>query len=168
MAQKVKTNKAYFAAGCFWGVEAILKDINGVVATEVGYMGGLIQNPTYNQVCTGKTGHAEAVEVEFDPKKTSYQTLLDYFWRLHDPTTPNQQGPNLGTQYRSAIFYLDEEQKQQAQASLSEEQTKYDRPIITEISPVSTFYVGEEYHQDYYQKNGGPVCHVLRPSRAES
>lgn len=164
----MKLNKkeiATLAAGCFWGVEHILKEINGVLETTVGYTGGSSKNPTYEDICRGNTGHAEAVEVVFDPSKISYEEILDYFFRLHDPTTKNRQGNDVGTQYRSAIFYHSEEQKQislKAKEALNKS-GKWERPVVTEIVPASTFYSAEEYHQDYLQKNpGGYHCHYLR------
>lgn len=159
-----KTEMATFAAGCFWGVEAILSRLDGVLETTVGYTGGHVENPTYSQVCTGQTGHAEAVQVVFDPTVISYEQLLDYFWRLHDPTTLNRQGPDVGSQYRSAIFYHTERQKEAAEKSKAELDRSgvFPRQAVTEIVPASTFYPAEEYHQDYFAKTGRPVCHTLR------
>jgi|YNPNPStandDraft_1061719.scaffolds.fasta_scaffold31396_1 peptide methionine sulfoxide reductase msrA/msrB len=159
-----KTELATFAAGCFWGVEAILSQLPGVVETTVGYTGGTVENPTYAQVCTGRTGHAEAVLVEYDPQVISYEQLLDYFWRLHDPTTPNRQGADVGPQYRSAIFYHNERQRELAERSKAEFDRSgvFPRKAVTEIVPASTFYPAEEYHQDYYARRGGPICHTLR------
>jgi peptide-methionine (S)-S-oxide reductase len=157
--------KATFAAGCFWGVQHILDRIPGVISTRVGYIGGKTDNPNYRQVCTGETGHAEAVEIEFDPKIVSYETLLDYFWRLHDPTQKNRQGPDVGTQYRSAVFFHSPEQEKIACQS----KDKFDASGVfkakaaTEIIEAGTFFSGEEYHQKYFDHNGGHVCHVLRP-----
>jgi peptide methionine sulfoxide reductase msrA/msrB len=162
--QKGKTEVAIFAAGCFWGVEHLLREIEGVTDTTVGYIGGELENPTYGDVCTGMTGHAEAVWVEFDPSMISFEELLDYFWRLHDPTTINRQGPDVGSQYRSAIFYNSEEQKRAADDS----KEKFDKSgvfkekAVTEIVPASTFYEAEEYHQQYFAKNRGVSCHHLR------
>lgn len=158
-----KLQTATFAAGCFWGVQAIFSKIPGVIKTRAGYTGGHLANPTYKQVCSGSTGHAEAVLVTFDPANVSYTTLLDYFWRMHDPTTPNRQGPDIGSQYRSAIFYHSKEQMNQALNS----KRNFDRSgvfknkTVTEITPAATFYDAEEYHQDYFRKNGR-VCHRLR------
>ncbi|MCD6272139.1 MAG: bifunctional methionine sulfoxide reductase B/A protein [Deltaproteobacteria bacterium] len=159
-----KMELATFAAGCFWGVEAILSNIEGVVETAVGYTGSHLQNPSYEQVCTGQTGHAEAVQVKYDPGIISYEKLLDYFWRLHDPTTLNRQGYDVGTQYRSAIFYHNDYQKIAAGKSKVnfDESGVFKKKSVTEIVPYSTFYKAEEYHQDYYKKNNRPACHILR------
>lgn len=150
------TEKATLAAGCFWGVEDAFMQVEGVTATQVGYIGGHTENPGYREVCTGTTNHAEAVEVEFDPAKVSYDALLDLFWQLHDPTTLNRQGPDVGTQYRSAIFYHSPAQEAAAQASKERWQKsgRFPRPIVTEITPAETFYSAEEYHQKYNLKNG--------------
>ena len=152
--------KATFAAGCFWGVEAAFRSTEGVLSTSVGYTGGHFKNPTYHDVCSGRTGHAEAVEVIFDPNKVSYEQLLDVFWRIHNPTSLNRQGPDVGSQYRSAIFYND--RKQQAAAILSKRKLiksrRFKRPIVTEIKPASTFYSAEEYHQQYLEKRGRVTC----------
>ena len=153
----IKVQKATFAAGCFWGVEAAFAQLPDVVSTVVGYTGGTTKNPTYEQVCTGKTGHAEAVQVTFDPQKISYQKLLDVFWQCHDPTQANGQGPDIGTQYRSAIFYHNETQKQQALKSKQAWQTKIKRPITTKIIKATVWYPAEEYHQHYY-KNHAISC----------
>ena len=153
------TDKATFAAGCFWGVEAAFAEIDGVVETAVGYTGGRTENPTYKQVCGDNTGHAEAVEVVFDPAQVSYEHLLDAFWQMHDPTTLNRQGPDWGSQYRSAIFFHTAEQEQAALASQARAQGKFRKPIVTEITPASEFYRAEEYHQKYFQKHGGAACH---------
>ena len=144
--------KATFAAGCFWGVESAFRRLDGVTATTVGYAGGRRPDPTYEQVCTGTTGHAEAVEVEYDPSVLSYGDLLTTFWAIHDPTTPNRQGPDVGTQYRSAIFAHDEAQEKAARESLEREQTRLSQPIVTEIVPAGPFYRAEEYHQQYEEK----------------
>jgi peptide-methionine (S)-S-oxide reductase len=149
-----------FAAGCFWGVEQTFRQVNGVVNAAVGYMGGTLDEPTYRDVCTGRTGHAEVVHVEFDPARVSYQQLLEVFWRLHNPTTRNRQGPDIGTQYRSSIFYHTPEQKAIAEASRDEAQKKFDAPIVTEITPASTFWRAEEYHQRYAEKHGLGSCHI--------
>ena len=148
--------KAYFAAGCFWGVEAAFRQVKGVKATAVGYMGGRTDHPTYEQVCTDRTGHAEAVEVEFDPAQVTYETLLNVFWENHDPTQVNRQGPDVGTQYRTAIFAADAEQAQSAEASKAEREKSgaYRRPIATQIQPAPTFWKAEDYHQQYFEKRG--------------
>ena len=153
--------KATFAAGCFWGVEDVFRRTKGVISTTVGYTGGTTENPTYKDVCTGKTGHAEAVELEFDPAKVTYDQLLGIFWQSHDPTTLNRQGPDVGTQYRSAIFFHDAGQEAAAQASKKalEDGRVLKRPIVTEIKPASKFYRAEEYHQQYFEKQGIASCH---------
>lgn len=151
---------ATFAAGCFWGVEAAFRELDGVVRTTVGYTGGNTTDPTYEQVCSHTTGHAEAVEVWFDPKKISYRDLLNTFWSIHNPTTPNRQGWDLGSQYRSAIFFHDAEQEALAIASRDAEQASWNKPIVTEITPASTFYDAEEYHQRYFEKQGRAACAV--------
>jgi len=150
--------RAIFAAGCFWGVEAAFREIEGVVATRVGYTGGTLNDPTYEQVCSGTTGHAEAVQVWFDPQVVSYGELLDTFWSIHDPTTRDRQGWDFGSQYRSAIFFHDAEQERLAIASRDEHQRSPARPIVTEIVPASPFYDAEEYHQRYFEKHGGAFC----------
>ena len=146
--------QAIFAAGCFWGVQLAFDNTPGVVSTEAGYVGGSVENPSYRQVSTGQTGHAEAVEVSFDTDKISYPELLDIFFKIHNPTTQNRQGPDIGTQYRSAIFYLTPEQKQQAEAKIAEleRQKTFPAPVVTEIAPAGTFWPAEEYHQKYLQK----------------
>ncbi len=159
------TEKATFAAGCFWGVESAFRTLvgRGVTATRVGYTGGHTPNPTYKEVCTDRTGHAEAVEVEYDPKIIRYSQLLDLFWSIHDPTTPDRQGPDVGTQYRSAIFYHTPEQERLARESLMHrQQAQTDgRTLVTQISPAREFYPAEEYHQQYFEKQGiAPTCHV--------
>ncbi len=148
--------RATFAAGCFWGVEAAFRQVKGVISTSVGYTGGAFKNPTYKDVCSGKTGHAEALEVQYDPSQVSYEALLDLFWNIHDPTTLNRQGPDLGAQYRSAIFFHTPEQKAVAIASKEKLQRgrRYRNPIVTEITPASQFYRAEEYHQQYMEKRG--------------
>jgi len=154
--------KAIFAAGCFWGVEATFRQLPGVVSTRVGYTGGALSNPTYEDVCTDRTGHAEAVEVEYDPSKLSYEKLLDVFWENHDPTQLNRQGPDRGTQYRSAIFFTSPEQEAAAKASKErlEKSGRYRKPIVTQIVPASTFYEAEDYHQQYLEKRGLASCHI--------
>jgi peptide-methionine (S)-S-oxide reductase len=154
--------KATFAAGCFWGVEAAFGKIKGVTATCVGYCGGTWDNPTYEDVCTDRTGHAEAVQVEFDPTQVSYEQLLDVFFSIHDPTTLNRQGPDIGTQYRSAIFYHTPEQRAAALAAKEklEQSGKFKKPVVTEIVPAGLFYRAEEYHQRYLEKQGLTGCHL--------
>jgi len=156
------TRTATFGAGCFWGVEAAFRQIPGVLSTRVGYLGGTMQNPTYRDVCSGRTGHAEVVEVAYDPTRLTYDDLLTVFWENHDPTTLNRQGPDVGEQYRSAIFYHDDGQKAAAEASKEERDRsgRYRRPIVTEITPTSTFYEAEDYHQQYLEKRGLASCHI--------
>jgi peptide-methionine (S)-S-oxide reductase len=156
------TELATFGAGCFWGVEAAFRQIPGVTGTAVGYLGGTLENPTYHDVCTGRTGHAEVVQVEFDPANVTYEQLLDVFWKNHDPTTLNRQGPDIGTQYRSAIFYHSPAQKEAAEASKEQlsKSGKFRRPIVTEITPASAFYKAEDYHQQYLEKRGLASCHL--------
>ena len=151
-----RTKIATFAAGCFWGPEARFRRINGVVDAAVGYMGGHLKNPTYQQVCTDRTGHAEVVQVTYDPSVLTYEQLLDAFWNMHDPTTPDRQGFDFGTQYRSAIFYHDENQKAAAEASKKrlDESGHFGDPIVTEIAAAGPFYRAEEYHQRYLEKTG--------------
>ena len=148
--------KATFGAGCFWGVEAAFRRLNGVNEAFSGYAGGDRDNPTYEEVCTGRTGHAEVVEVDYDPDKITYVELLDTFWAVHDPTTLNRQGPDVGTQYRSAIYFHTSEQQEEARNSLlsQSESGRYRDPIVTEITKASTFYKAEEYHQRYFEKHG--------------
>jgi peptide-methionine (S)-S-oxide reductase len=150
--------RATFAAGCFWGVEASFREVEGVVTTSVGYTGGRTANPSYEQVCSDRTGHAEAIDVWFDPAVVSYDDLLGTFWSLHDPTTPNRQGRDFGSQYRSAIFFRDSDQERQATASRDQHQASLNRPIVTEIARASEFYDAEDYHQRYFEKHGGAVC----------
>ncbi len=147
-----------FAAGCFWGVEAAFREIEGVVETTVGYTGGSTADPSYEQVCSGATGHAESVDVWFDPAIVGYNELLEAFWSIHDPTTKDRQGWDFGSQYRSAIFVHDAAQERQAIASRDEHQGALPRPIVTEIVPAGAFYDAEDYHQRYFEKNGGAVC----------
>jgi peptide-methionine (S)-S-oxide reductase len=155
-------SKATFGAGCFWGVEAAYRQLPGVISTTVGYLGGTLDNPTYHDVCSGRTGHAEVVQVTYDPARLTYDDLLTVFWENHDPTTLNRQGPDVGTQYRSAIFYHDEAQKEAAVRSKEERDRsgRYRRPIVTEITPASEFYEAEEYHQQYLEKRGLSSCHI--------
>ncbi len=152
---------ATFGAGCFWGVEAAFRQLPGVLEAVSGYAGGALENPTYQQVCTGSTGHAEVVQVTFDPQRTSYDDLLNVFWRMHDPTTLNRQGPDVGTQYRSAIFYHDAQQAQAARASKAalESSGAHKKPIVTQIEPATAFYPAEDYHQRYFEKHG-VSCHI--------
>jgi peptide-methionine (S)-S-oxide reductase len=154
--------KATFAAGCFWGVEATFRALPGVMATRVGYTGGQMANPTYEDVCTDRTGHAEAVEVEYDPAAISYDKLLDVFWEHHDPTQVNRQGPDWGTQYRTVIFFHTPEQEAAAKASKEklEKSGRYRKPIATQIVPAVTFYPAEDYHQQYLEKRGLASCHI--------
>ena len=156
------TEKATFGAGCFWGVEETFRKVKGVTATAVGYTGGELANPTYEDVCTDRTGHAEVVQVEYDPAQVSYDQLLDVFWSNHDPTTLNRQGPDVGMQYRSVVFYHTPEQKAAAEASRERQQKsgRFRRPIVTEIAPAAPFYRAEEYHQRYLEKRGAPSCHI--------
>ncbi len=152
--------KATFAAGCFWGVESAFRGVAGVVSTAVGYMGGTLKNPTYEDVCTDGTGHAEVTQVEYDPSKASYEDLLKVFWAIHDPTTLNRQGPDGGTQYRSAIFFHTPQQQAAAKASKQslESAGVFKRPIVTEIVPAAEFWRAEEYHQRYFEKHGLAHC----------
>ena len=153
--------KAIFGAGCFWGVELTFSKVDGVRSTAVGYCGGNVPNPTYEMVCTGQSGHAEVILIEFDPDKISYEKLLDIFWSLHDPTTLNRQGPDIGTQYRSAIFFLDENQETLAKISRDKLKNsgKYKNDIVTEITEAQEFYRAEEYHQKYLENRGLGNCH---------
>lgn len=150
--------KATFGAGCFWGVEAEFRKIEGVTSTAVGYSGGHVPNPTYQQVCSDRTGHAEVVQVEFDPGRVSYEELLDIFWANHDPTQVNRQGPDYGTQYRTVIFAHDEDQEKAASASRDRAQERFRRPIATQIEPAQEFFRAEEYHQRYLEKQGLSSC----------
>lgn len=150
--------KATFGAGCFWGVEAAFQKVKGVTSTTVGYMGGNFKNPTYEDVCTDKTGHAEVLQITYDPSKVSYEKLLEIFWNIHDPTQLNKQGPDTGTQYRSAIFYHNEQQKKLAEES--KKKLKYNKPIVTEIIKAKEFYPAEEYHQKYLEKHGLKTCKI--------
>jgi len=158
----METEKATFGAGCFWGVEETFRNLKGVVSTAVGYAGGSKENPTYEDVCTDRTGHAEVVEVEYHPDEISYEQLLEVFWSNHNPTTLNRQGPDVGAQYRSAIFYHSPEQKTAAQASKERLQSsgRFPRPVVTVIEPASKFWRAEEYHQQYLKKRGQTHCAV--------
>ena len=164
-SQESSLETASFGAGCFWCVEAVFENLEGVQSVASGYMGGHVENPAYEAVCTGNTGHAEIVQITFDPEVIKYKTLLDWLWRSHDPTTLNRQGADRGTQYRSAIFYHSDEQRLVAEASKAEAQKYFDDPIVTEITVASTFYPAEDYHQDYYRLNkAAPYCQmVIRP-----
>jgi peptide-methionine (S)-S-oxide reductase len=158
------TETATLAGGCFWGVEELIRKLPGVVDTEVGYSGGTLENPTYEDMKTGRTGHAESIEIRFDPETIGYDDLLDFFFRLHDPTTKNRQGNDVGTQYRSAIFFHDEAQREAAERARERAQAKWPRPIVTEIVPATTFWRAEGYHQDYLQRTPhGYTCHWVRP-----
>ena len=162
-----KTEVATFAGGCFWCIEAVMEQTPGVVRADSGYTGGHVPNPTYEQVCSGSSGHAEAVEVEFDPARITFDQLLDLFWQAHDPTQLNRQGNDVGTQYRSAVFYHSEEQKAAVEASIQRLQAggKFHEPIVTQVVPATTFYKAEEYHQAYYENNRsqGYCRFVIRP-----
>jgi peptide-methionine (S)-S-oxide reductase len=153
---------ATFGAGCFWGVEEAFRRVPGVTDTAAGYMGGDLENPTYRQVCTDRTGHAEVVQVEYDPERVGYERLLDVFWAIHDASQLNRQGPDVGRQYRSVVFYHDEAQRDAARAAKVrlQQQARPGRPIVTEITPASTFWRAEEYHQRYVEKNGGHGCSI--------
>lgn len=162
----MKTEKALFAGGCFWGMEQLFRELDGVTNTEVGYTGGESKDPTYKEVCTGKTGHTEALFVEFDPQKISYESLVEFFFKIHDPTTKNRQGNDIGSQYRSALFYLNEEQKTAAQNTIAKVNAAkvWPAPIVTELAAARTFYPAESDHQDYLQKHPqGYTCHYFRP-----
>lgn len=165
-----KTDTATFGTGCFWCTEAVFQMLDGVISATSGYSGGNDKNPTYEQVCSGKTGHAECIQVVYDPQKISYDQLLKAFWESHDPTTLNRQGNDVGTQYRSVIFYHNEEQKQLAEAykkKLNDEKA-YDEPVVTEIAPATTFYKAENYHQDYFRLNGhAPYCQFVIAPKVE-
>jgi len=163
----VKTDTATFGAGCFWCVEAVFQELDGVMSVSSGYMGGAVKNPTYKEVCTGQTGHAEVARIIYDPAKISFADLLEVFWKTHDPTTLNRQGADVGTQYRSVVFYHSEEQKTEAESYKKklDESGAWDKPLVTEISPVEIFYEAEDYHQNYYTQNGeASYCQfVIRP-----
>lgn len=156
----MKTEKALFAAGCFWGVQYYFDQVPGVVRTTAGYSGGHTENPTYDDVWTHTTGHAESVLIEFDPAKVSYETLLKQFFRMHDPTQLNRQGPDVGDEYRSAIFYFDQEQRKLATEVRNKKQKDIDRPIVTQIEPAGKFYEAEAYHQKFTERTGLGMCHV--------
>lgn len=157
------TETATLAGGCFWGVEELVRKLPGVVDSTTGYAGGTLDNPRYEDVKIGRTGHAESLQIVFDPSKISYDDILDFFFRLHDPTTANRQGNDIGTQYRSAIFYHDDAQRDAAQRAIQRAQPKWPRPIVTEVVPFSNFYEAEDYHQDYLQRYpNGYTCHYLR------
>lgn len=159
----METKFAYLAGGCFWGVEDLLRKVSGVIDTEVGYMGGSTDNPTYNDVKTGKTGHAESIQISYDPRTLPYEELLRLFFRLHDPTTLNRQGNDIGTQYRSAIFYTNEKERKIAEKVIQDMSDMWNRKITTSLEPFKKFYSAEAYHQDYLQKNpGGYTCHFWR------
>lgn len=156
----MQTPHALFAAGCFWGVQYYFDQVPGVIRTTVGYTGGHTENPTYEEVCTHTTGHAEAVLIEFDPEQVSYQTLVKQFFHMHDPTQLNRQGPDIGDEYRSAIFYMDDAQKAVALQTMQEESTAFGKPIVTELSPAAPFYEAEDYHQKFAEKTGHGMCHI--------
>ena len=160
----MSTQTATFAAGCFWGVEDAFRRVPGVLDAVSGYIGGHTEHPTYRQVCGHATGHAEAVQVTFDPQRVTYADLLNVFWQIHDPTQLNRQGPDVGDQYRSAIFTHSPEQERLATESRDREQAKHARPIVTQIVPAPRFWPAEEYHQRYFEKNGGAACHVIGPA----
>lgn len=159
---ETQLQKATFGAGCFWGVEAAYRQVKGVTSTAVGYEGGTFENPSYRDVCTDRTGHAEVVEVTYDPARVSYDELLNVFWENHNPTQLNRQGPDVGTQYRSVIFFHTPEQRAAATASLEtiERSGRYKKPIVTQIVPAATFYKAEDYHQQYLEKRGLASCHL--------
>jgi len=154
--------KATFGAGCFWGVEETFRHVKGVVSTQVGFSGGYVENPSYQDVCAGDTGHAEVVQLEYDPDQVAYKDLLSVFWTIHDPTTPNRQGPDVGEQYRSVIFYHTEEQRRVAAESKAEleKSGRFSQPVVTAIEPAGPFYRAEEYHQRYLEKRGMKGCHI--------
>ena len=162
MANDAENKKAVFAAGCFWGVESTFQQMEGVKSTTVGYIGGKVKNPSYELVCTGLTGHAEAVEVEYNPNIVSFEKLLDTFFELHDPTTLNRQGPDIGTQYRSAAYFSNDDEKQIIETKINtlNESGKFNSRIVTEIEEITDFYDAEDYHQDYYKKRGIDGCAI--------
>jgi peptide-methionine (S)-S-oxide reductase len=158
----MREEKATFGAGCFWGVEYVFRRVPGVIDVQVGYTGGITKNPTYREVCSHTTGHAEVAQVTFDPEQVSFGQLLEVFWAMHDPTQVNRQGPDVGDQYRSAVFTHSPEQQAEAEASKERAQARFGKPIATQIVPLTTFYPAEGYHQEYYEKNGHePYCHVV-------
>lgn len=156
----MKTATALLGAGCFWGVQAYFDQVPGVIETTVGYSGGHVANPTYEMVCSHTTGHAEVTKVEFDPEKISYADILRQFFRMHDPTQLNRQGPDVGDSYRTAIFYFDDVQRETAEKVKAEQQAKFDKPIVTEITKAGPFYEAEDYHQKFFEKTGRGACHV--------
>lgn len=165
MTTPERVDTAVFGAGCFWCVEAVFEQLDGVISVDAGYAGGRTVNPSYADVCSGETGHAEVARITYDPAVISFDQLLEMFWQAHDPTTLNRQGADAGTQYRSVIFYVDEEQRRSAESSKKEAQAQFDNPIVTEISPLPEYYSAENYHQDYYRNNrNAPYCQVvIRP-----
>jgi peptide-methionine (S)-S-oxide reductase len=167
MADNAGLETATFGSGCFWCTEAIFLNVDGVTKVESGYTGGKVKNPTYKEVCSGLTGHAEVIQLTYDPQKVSYDELLEIFWKTHNPTTPDQQGADVGTQYRSVIFYHSEDQKKHAEyyKKQLDESGAFENPIVTEVSPASTFYTAEDYHQNYYNlNNNAPYCtYVIQP-----
>ena len=162
MANDKENKKAVFAAGCFWGVESTFQQMDGVKSTTVGYIGGKVKNPSYELVCTGLTGHAEAVEIVYDPNEVTFEKLLDAFFELHDPTTLNRQGPDIGTQYRSAAYFSNDDEKQIIESKINalNESGKFSSKVVTEVEPILNFYDAEEYHQDYYKKRGIDGCAI--------
>ena len=162
MANGTENKKAVFAAGCFWGVESTFQQMNGVKSTTVGYIGGKVKNPSYELVCTGITGHAEAVEVVYNPNEVTFEKLVDTFFELHDPTTLNRQGPDIGTQYRSAAYFSNNDEKQIIESKINalNESGKFSSKVVTEVEPILDFYDAEEYHQDYYKKRGIDGCAI--------
>lgn len=165
-----KMETATFGAGCFWCVEAVFQQLEGVESVESGYMGGTVENPTYRAVCTGRTGHAEVIQIKFDPEKITFDELLEVFWKTHDPTTLNRQGADTGTQYRSAVFYHNDQQRETAESYKKKlnDAGAFPNPIVTEITKASEFYVAENYHQDYYNQNkSNPYCRAVIPPKLE-
>lgn len=170
ISSNTKVDTAYFGAGCFWCVEAVFQELKGVISVSSGYMGGKIKNPTYREVCSGLTGHAEICRIVYDPKVIEYKDLLEAFWQSHDPTTLNRQGADTGTQYRSVVFYNNEEQKAQAEFYKNKlnEENAFGKPVVTEISASSAFYIAEDYHQNYYNENGdAPYCQFVIAPKLE-
>ena len=162
MANDTQNKKAVFAAGCFWGVESTFQQMDGVKSTTVGYIGGKVKNPSYELVCTGLTGHAEAVEIVYNPNEVTFEKLVDTFFELHDPTTLNRQGPDIGTQYRSAAYFSNDDEKQIIESKINalNESGKFSSKVVTEVDPILDFYHAEEYHQDYYKKRGIDGCAI--------